>query len=176
MQKKSLLSTRGMATVAMLVALAIILKSILVFETGSFRFTFYEIPMVFIGSLFGPIVGGLMGFVVDFFHIMFSPWAFTFNVFTLSNMVWGIVPGLLLFKKEYSRTWVIITFFITGLMTFGLNTIGIVQFQGEGAMLATLPYRIAVLFIKLPIQVYFYETIYQRVIVSMFQAVKSRTL
>lgn len=173
MQKKSLLSTRGMTTVAMLVAMAILLKSILVFETGSFRFTFYEIPMVFIGSIFGPVIGGLMGFVVDFFHILFSPIAFSFNVFTLSNMLWGIIPGILLFKKEYSRTWVIVTFVVTGIMTFGLNTIGIVQFQGEGAMIASLPYRIAVFFIKIPIQVYFYETIYQRVIVSMFRNVKS---
>jgi ECF transporter S component (folate family) len=176
MQKKSLLSTRGMTTVAMLVAMAILLKSILVFETGSFRFTMYEIPMVFIGSIFGPIVGGIMGFVVDFFHIMFSPIAYTFNVFTLSDMLWGIIPGILLFKKEYSRMWVIVTFVVTGLITFGLNTIGIAQFQGEGVMLAGLPYRIPVFFIKIPIQVYFYETIYQRVIVSMFHTIKSRTL
>lgn len=174
MQKRYLLSTRGITLVAMLVAMAILLKSILSFETGSFRFTFYEIPMTFIGLLFGPIIGGIMGFVVDFFHIMFSPFAFTFNVFTISNMLWGIIPGLLLFGRPYSRTRLIITLVITGILTFGLNTIGIVQYQGQGAMLATLPYRVAVFFLKLPLQVMVIETIYQRVIVSTFETIKSR--
>jgi ECF transporter S component (folate family) len=176
MQRKYLLSTRGITLVAMLVAMAIVLKSVLSFETGSFRFTFYEIPMTFIGLMFGPVIGGIMGFVVDFFHIMFSPFAFTFNVFTVSNMLWGIIPGLLLFQKEYSRVRLVIVLLITGILTFGLNTIGIVQYQGQGAMLATLPYRIAVFFIKLPLQVVVIEIIYQRVIVSTFQMIKSRIL
>lgn len=177
MQKnKFLLSTKGITTIAMLVAMAILLKSILVFETGSFRFTFYEIPMVFIGLMFGPILGGIMGFVVDFFHVMISPWAFTFNVFTISNMLWGIIPGLLLFRRELTRTRLLLVLVITGILTFGLNTYGIVQYQGEGAMLATLPYRIGVFLIKIPIQVFFIETIYERVIVNALQLLKSRSL
>ena len=175
-RNKYLLSTKGLTLVAMLVAMAILLKSVLSFETGSFRFTFYEIPMVFIGMMFGPIIGGIMGFVVDFFHVLISPWAFTFNVFTISNMLWGILPGLVLFQKEFTRTKLLFVLVITGILTFGLNTIGIVQYQGMGAMIATLPYRIAVLFIKLPIQVFFIETIYQRVIVSTFDMIRSRSL
>lgn len=177
MQKNnSLLSTKGITMVAMLVAMAILLKSVLSFETGSFRFTFYEIPMIFIGTIFGPIIGGIMGFVVDFFHVMISPWAFTFNVFTISNMLWGIIPGLVLFNREYSRMKLIVILVITGVLTFGLNTYGIVQYQGMGAMIGTLPYRVAVLLIKLPLQVFVIETIYFRVVKEAMQLLKSRSL
>ena len=154
--------------------MAVILKSFISFETGSFRFTFYDIPMVVIGIVFGPIIGGITGVIVDFFHMMFSPWAFTFNVFTVSNMVWAIVPGLLLFQKELTKPKLIITILIASILTFGLNTIGIVQFQGQGAMYATLPYRIAVAMIKVPIQVVLIDTIYQRVLVSQFNLLRQK--
>jgi ECF transporter S component (folate family) len=153
--------------VAFLIAMAVILKSFLSFETGSFRFTFYDIPMMVIGIIFGPVIGGVTGIIVDFFHMMFSPWAFTFNVFTLSNMVWAIIPGLLLFGKDLTRSRLLLTIVIASVLTFGLNTIGIIQFQGMGAMLGTLPYRIGVLFVKLPIQFMFVEVIYERVLVPM---------
>jgi ECF transporter S component (folate family) len=173
---RAMLDAKGATTVAMLVAMAILLKSVLAFETGSFRFTFYEIPMVFIGMLFGPLIGGIMGFVVDFFHVLISPFAFTFNVFTLSNMLWGIVPGLFLFRKDFTRFRLIVVLLIAGTLSFILNTIGIVQYQGMGAMIATLPYRIAVWMIKIPLQVILIETLYRRVIVSTLELMKSRTL
>ena len=172
MQKKALLTTKQITLVAILIAMAVILKSFLVVETGSFRFTFYDIPMMVIGIVFGPIVGGVTGIIVDFFHMMFSPWAFTFNVFTLSNMVWAVIPGLLLFGRQLTKPRLIITVLIASFLSFGLNTIGIVQFQGMGAMLATLYYRIGVLLIKLPIQVMVIEVIYQRVLVSELKLTK----
>lgn len=175
-QDRFLLSTKGITLVAMLVAMAILLKSILVIETGSFRLTVYEIPMTFIGLLFGPIIGGIMGFVVDFFHVMISPWAFTFNVFTISNMLWGIIPGILLFRKELTRIRLLVVLVVTGVLTFGLNTYGIVQYQGEGAMLATLPYRFGVLLIKIPLQVFVIETLYVRVVRNSLSLLHSRSL
>ncbi len=166
MQKKSLLNAKGLTLTSLLVAMAILLKSFLSFETGSFRFTFYEIPMIFIGALFGPIVGGISGFIVDFLHVLFSPWAFSFNVFTISNMLWGIIPGLLLFSRNWKKSTLLVTLFISFILTFVLNTIGIVQFQGMGAMLATLPYRISVMVIKVPLDMYFILLLHERVFVQ----------
>ena len=175
MQKKALLTTKQLTKVAVLIAMAVVLKSFLSIETGSFRFTFYEIPMMVIGVLFGPLIGGATGIIVDFFHMMFSPFAFTFNVFTLSNMMWAIIPGLLLFGRKFTRKRVILSIVIASLLAFGLNTIGVYQYQGMGAMLGTLPYRIAVLFIKLPVQVYLLETINSRVLINTMSLVNKRS-
>ena len=166
MQNKSLLNAKGLTLTALLVAMAILLKSFLSFETGSFRFTFYEIPMVFIGALFGPVVGGISGFIVDFFHVLFSPWAFSFNVFTISNMLWGIIPGLLIFSRNWKKRTLLVTLILSFLLTFALNTIGIVQFQGTGAMLATLPYRVLIMLIKVPLDMYFILLLHERVFVQ----------
>lgn len=173
-KERVLLTTKQLTMVAFLVAMAVVLKSFLSFETGSFRFTFYDIPMMIIGILMGPVVGGLTGIIVDFFHMMFSPWAFTFNIFTVENMIWAIIPGIFLFRKPFTRTRLVAVLVPTAILAFGLNTIGIVQYSGMGAMLATLPYRIAVLFVKLPVQVFFLETIYDRVLLSSMKLVKSR--
>lgn len=172
MQQKSLLTTKQITLLAIFIAMAVLLKSFLVFETGSFRFTFYDIPMIVIGIVFGPFIGGISGIIVDFFHMMFSPWAFTFNLFTLSNMVWAVIPGLLLFGRKLTRTRLIITVLIASILSFGLNTIGIIQFQGMGAMLGTLYYRLGVLFIKLPLQVLAIETIYYRVLSLQLKLIK----
>jgi ECF transporter S component (folate family) len=174
MPKKSFLTTKQITLVAMFIAMAVILKSVLVIETGSFRFTFYDIPMMVIGIVFGPFIGGITGIIVDFFHMMFSPWAFTFSVFTLSNMVWAIIPGVLLFGKKLERNRLVITIVIASILAFGLNTIGIVQFQGMGAMIATLYYRIGVLLIKLPIQVMAIEVIYERVLIKQLNLIKTK--
>lgn len=172
MQKKTFLTTKQITLVAMLIAMAVILKSFLVVETGSFRFTFYDIPMMTIGIVFGPIIGGITGIIVDFFHMMYSPWAFTFNVFTLSNMMWAIIPGLILFGRKLTRSRLIITVVLASFISFGLNTVGIVQFQGMGAMIGTLYYRVGVLLIKLPIQVMIIEVIYNRVLLTQFRLTK----
>lgn len=168
------LTTKQLTKVAVLIALAVVLKSFLSFETGSFRFTFYEIPMMVIGILFGPIIGGATGIIVDFFHMMFSPWAFTFNVFTISNMMWAIVPGIILFNKKFTRSKVIVAVVIASFIAFFLNTYGIYQFRGIGEMYGTLPYRIGVLFIKLPLQVMALEIIYNRVLVLELKLLKQR--
>jgi len=165
-KNNALLTTKQLTTVAAMIAMAVLLKSILVIETGTFRFTFYDIPMMIIGIMFGPLVGGAAGVIVDFFHMMFSPFAFTFNVFTLSTVMWAVIPGLILFGNKLTRGKLILTVVIASVIAFSLNTIGIVQYQGLGQMLGTLPYRIGVLFIKLPIQVYFIEVLYNRVIIQ----------
>lgn len=167
MQKNSLLTTRQITMVAVLIAMAVVLKSLLSFETGNFRFTFYDIPMMVIGVLFGPIIGGITGVIVDTFHILISPNATTFGIFTLSNMTWAIIPGLFLFKKELLRSKLLFTIIIASIVAFVFNTIGIYQLFGTGAVIGSLPYRLAVLFVKLPIQFMFIEVIYQRVLMPM---------
>lgn len=172
MQKRFIFTTKQLTKMGLLLAMAVVLKSFLSFETGSFRFTFYEIPVMVIGILFGPIIGGVLGFVNDVLHMMFSPFAYSFNVFTLSNMVWAIVPGVLLFRKKITIKKVLISVIIAGSMAFVLNTIGIKHFRGIGEMYATLPYRFLVLLIKIPFDTYLINTIYQRVLVSELRLLK----
>jgi hypothetical protein len=63
-------------------------------------------------------------------------------------------------------SWLIVAMVIASVVTFGLNSYGIVQYEGMGNMLATLPYRIGVLFVKVPMEIYVIHHLYHRVVVK----------
>jgi ECF transporter S component (folate family) len=152
MEFKHLFSVKNMVRIAVLVAIAIVLKSFLSIETQIFRVTFYDIPLMILGLVAGPIGALAGGFIVDWLHVMYSPFAFSFNLFTVSSMMWGFIPGLFLFRKQISLRTLIIVVVITSIVAFSLNTIQLYIWYGSG-IYAALPMRIAVLVIKLPIQV-----------------------
>lgn len=161
-----------MTLLAVLIAMAIIMKSFLSIETTNFRATFFDIPLLVIGIIFGPILGAISGFIVDFYHIIFSPNAMSFNWFTVGTMVWAVVPGILLFRRKFTKSKVIFTIIIASVLSFVFNTMGIESLFGMGAVLSSIYVRLAVMLIKLPIQVLFIEIIYYRVIITQLKLTK----
>lgn len=151
--------------IAVLVAIAVVLKVGLSFTIATYRFTFYDIPLMIIGMMFGPIAGLIGGFTVDWINILMPNLATGFNLFTVSSMMWGLIPGLFLFKREYSILKLIIVVFITSVIAFGINSYQLYIWTGE-AMFAMLPVRLITLLIKLPIQVMLIDTLYKRVIIN----------
>ncbi len=124
--------------------------------------------------MYGPIIGGLSGLIVDWFNILVPNYATGFNLFTLSSMMWGIIPGLLLFgRKELSMARIINAVLITSIVAFSINTYQLYLFMGSG-FLAELPFRVATLLIKLPLQVMVLDILFKRVIVWNLSFVKQR--
>jgi ECF transporter S component (folate family) len=149
--------------IGVLVAISVVLKVILSFTLATYRFTFYDIPLMLTGIMFGPLAGVVGGFTVDWINIMMPNLATGFNLFTISSMMWGFIPGLFLFKRDLSLLNVSLVVFITSIIAFGLNSLQLYFWMGNG-MVAMLPARLITLIIKLPLQVFIIDVLYKRVV------------
>ncbi len=173
-KKKSLFTTQSLTRVAILISMSFLLKSFFVITLPTYRFTFYDIPLMIAGIMYGPIIGGLSGLIVDWFNILMPNYATGFNLFTVSSMMWGIIPGLLLFgRKDLSLVRIVNTVLITSIIAFSINSYQLYLFMGSG-MLAELPFRVITLVIKLPIQVALIDILFKRVLVWNLKFAKSR--
>ena len=172
--KKSIFTTQSLTRVAILISMSFLLKSFFVLTLPTYRFTFYDIPLMITGIMFGPLIGGLSGLIVDWFNILVPNNATGFNLFTLSSMLWGIIPGILLFgRKKLSMPRITLTVILTSLICFSINSYQLYLFMGSG-MLADLPFRLITLLIKLPIQVLVLDILFKRVIVWNLSVAKLR--
>lgn len=162
--------TKALVGGAIMAALAVALKFTSI-TTMEYRLTFYDIPLMISGLVFGPVVGGIAGFVTDWIYATTQGWPI--GLFTLSSIAWGLIPGLLLFVlKKVNLMSIIVIVLITSITAFGLNTFALYTIQGSG-VLAMLPARLITMAIKWPIQVIIVQQVYARVIVPLkFNLVK----
>lgn len=155
------MTTKTLMRVAMLTAIAILMKSYGSLETGIWRLSFYEIPLIMLGTFFGPIPAFIGGLATDFGYIMSRGWLYGINYFTISTVLWAFVPAMLLFKRKYTITKLVFVVLLTSMFAFFFNTLGLVQFYGQTQLIVwqdgivgpMLP-RIATSLLKLPVQVY----------------------
>ena len=172
--KKSIFTTRSLTRVAILIAMSFLLKSFFVFTLPNFRFSFYDIPLMVVGTMYGPLIGGFSGLIVDWFNILVPNLATGFNLFTIESMIWGIIPGLLLYgRKELSLKRITFTVLITSVIAFSIVSFQLFLFRGYG-FIADLPFRIARDIIKLPIQVMLIDILFRRVLVWNLDFAKLR--
>ncbi|MCQ4923831.1 folate family ECF transporter S component [Tissierella carlieri] len=155
------IDTRILTQSAFLVALSIALTrfaSIMVLPT--LRIGFGELPIMLSGMLFGPIVGGISGAAADLIGIMVNPQGPPHFGFTLSSMLWGIIPGLyvLYFRRKDTKSnpfsilrvfAIVSTCYI--IISLGLNTYWLSQLYNKG-IIVILPSRILTALVNIPIQ------------------------
>jgi len=171
---KSIFTVKTLNRTAILVSMSIVLKTFLVLDSPEFRLTFYGIPLIILGIMLGPVIGIIGGFVVDWIYVMVSPFAFSFNLFTLSAISWALIPALLLFRrKELSWKSIAIVVVITSITAFTINTLALYTFYQEG-IYAMLPLRFVTMLLKLPIQIVVINVLYQRVIINDLVLIKQR--
>lgn len=153
---------RMLVLAGMFASMGVILKHFAL-TTYEFRFSFYDLPLFLGGMFLGPVFGLVIGFVVDWVYVLTSPWAFSFNFFTLSAMTWGLMGGLFFYLPKHlsikKLTFVVI---FTSLIAFSFNTWQLYIMQNTG-MFAALPFRITAMILKWPIQVYALNMIYNRI-------------
>lgn len=102
MPKKSKFSTRALVCMAMLAALSVVLARLIIpMPAADVRYSIEAVPMVIAGILFGPVAGGLVGFVADLVGCLFSGYGWM-PLFAIPPILYGAVPGLLrmLVEKE----------------------------------------------------------------------------
>ena len=150
------MTTKTLVRVAMLVAIAIVMKA-------------FDIPLMMLGTFFGPIPAFIGGLATDFGYIMSRGWMYGINFFTVSTVLWAFVPAMLLFRKKYSLKKLIIVVAFTSMLAFGFNTLGLVQFWGttqlvvfQGGVIGPMFPRIITALFKLPIQIYLVHVLVTR--------------
>ena len=109
---KQKFSTRTLTTLAMLIAIEVILSRFLSVNAWNIKIGFGFIPVVIAAVLYGPLAGGIVGALSDFIGALLFPIGTYFPGFTLSSFLMGVVFGLFLSKKQ---SW------LQGLAAVGIN-------------------------------------------------------
>ncbi len=150
------MKTRAMVTVALLIAISVILTRVFgimlpVAGVMSLRISFGEIPIYLSGILFGPFAGAAAGAIADVIGVTVAGLDF-FPGFTISAALAGFIPGLMLHSRRHHLTFLrlLITLALAGLIVTLLNTYWVVVLYRAGA-LAILPARLLSRAVMIPV-------------------------
>ena len=93
-RKNASMTTRTLTYCALLAALQVAMARLFgLMPTEFTRFSIEAIPTILAGLLFGPVAGGLVGFVADFVGCLFSPYPYN-PIFALPPVLYGVSGGL----------------------------------------------------------------------------------
>ncbi len=133
--------------------------------TGEFRFSFYDIPLFFGGMVLGPFLGLIIGFAADWGYVLLDPRAVSFNLMTVSAMLWGFAGGYFYLRKKVGWTSLSIVIILTSMLAFTINSVQLYLWIGPG-MLAQVPLRIGSMMLKWPLQIMVMKILYERVFLN----------
>lgn len=95
---------RSLAGAGVLAALGVVLKSLTISFGQLFRFGFAFLSTALSGFLYGPVVAGFMGAVVDILGFLVNPTGPYFFGFTLNAFLGGFLYGCWLYRRPV-RLW-----------------------------------------------------------------------
>lgn len=91
-----------LTTAAMLAAAGIILGFFKLPISNILEIRFSSLPIMIAGWLFGPVVGGIVGGLVDIGGYIIRPTGPFVPAFTLDTILTGVIFGLILYRKNLS--------------------------------------------------------------------------
>ena len=104
MQKQTKISVKALSYCAMLTALSVVFARLIgLMPNESMRFSLEAVPIFLAGMLFGPVLGGCVGFAADFIGCLFSPFGYN-PIFCIPPILYGVFAGLLrpMLRKQVS--------------------------------------------------------------------------
>ena len=137
-----------MVSLALLVAIEVVLSRFLSIRTPVVRIGFGFVPVAVSGIMFGPFGGLAVGLIGDLLGATLFPSGAFHPGFTLSAALGGLVYGLLLHQKNGEPKWshskflvrvgiaVCINCFV---LSLGLNTVWLTQLYNKGYMVLMPP-------------------------------------
>ena len=99
---KNFLKPKSMATMALLVAINIVLSRFLGFKAGPFNFSLAFIPTCIASMTLGPLGGAVTAALADLIRSLLFPQGTYFPLFTVSQFLYGFGYGLMLYNKKLS--------------------------------------------------------------------------
>lgn len=144
--------TRTMVFFGLMAAIAVVLSYTTTIDIGPYlKVGFYEIPNRIIEFIFGPIIGGAFGGVLDILKYIIKPTGPFIIGFTISELLSGVIYGAFWYKKP-RKIWRIVTadFIVKLVINCGLNTLWLSMLYGK-AFFVLLPARMLKNLIMWPI-------------------------
>lgn len=128
-----------------------------------------SVPNICVDFMFGPVVGGIFGGVMDFLKYLTNPDGSFFPGFMISASAAAVIYGIFLYQKKLTWWRVLIPeILVKAFINCGLNTLWLNILYGKG-FLAILPGRIVSNAIQLPI-----DTILMFIILEAVDKVKRK--
>jgi len=101
--QKQFYKTKTTVSIALLIALNIIIVRFLSIQTEFLRLSFGFIPTALCSMLFGPWVGAVAAFLADFLGMLVNSKGLTyFPGFGISEALYGLTFGMFLYKQKTS--------------------------------------------------------------------------
>lgn len=151
--------TKKMILSALMIALSIVLTRFLSIKTPFLAISFSFVPVMLSAIWLGPKYTCLIAGIADLIGAILFPFGEFFVGFTVSNVLSGLIYGLILYKNngELSKKSLLIRLIISSLavtiiINTGLNTLWLVIMYDK-AFIALLMARIVKELIMVPIQV-----------------------
>lgn len=144
--------TYKLCTLALLLALEIILTRFCSITTTFIRIGFGFIPISLVGIMYGPLAAATVYAIGDLIGAVLLPSGPFFPGFTLSAALTGLIFGFVLYKRNINiRTAFIASVIVVFFIDLCLNTYWLSILYGD-AFIAILPGRIAKCVLTVPIQ------------------------
>lgn len=150
---KQLKNVKTLSTVAMLIAIGILLGFFKIPITEVLEIRFGSIPIAIAGSFFGPGISALVGALTDIGGFIVKPTGPYFPGFTISSIVTGIIFGFMFHKKEMTISRIVLAQIInTVLVGIVLNSIWLSMLYGN-AFIVVVSTRVIKELLMIPINV-----------------------
>lgn len=160
--KKNLVFT--LVTMALLIALEVILTRFLSINLPIVRIGFGFLPVAAAAILFGPLWAGVGYAIGDVLGMLIWPDGAYFPGFTLTAFLIGVTFGLFLYKKTVTWPRAIVTAVVAVLLSsLLLNTLWLSILYGK-AFVGLLPTRILQCVILIPVQALTVKVVYDKVL------------
>ena len=143
---------QAIAVCGIMGALAIVLGYVATIRIGDYiRVGFSFLPNVIIDFLYGPVVGGIFGGVMDIVKYIMNPTGPFFPGFTISAIVGAVIYGIILYRQKVTILRVFMAqLLVKVVVNLMLNTVWLVMLYGYG-LAAILLGRIISNAVMLPI-------------------------
>ena len=155
---KELRRVRSLVTVAMLLALQIILGAMTLQIDSSIQITFDYLPLCVTAVFFGPVPAMLSGALADLLSFLIRPTGAFNPGFMLTAAVNGLIYSLFFYAKRFDRPWkLLLAAALSRLIAVAvgnicLNSLWLIMMYGQGAW-AWIPGRILKNVIEYPVSV-----------------------
>lgn len=138
------MTTRTLAFCALLAALSVVFARLIIPMPNAFtRFSIEAVPTFLAGMLFGPLAGGLVGFVADLVGCLFSGYGYN-PIFCVPPILYGVCGGLgqLLMRRKVSLPRLIAAFLpaaVLGSILYQSAALSLV-YNSKGSFAASMTY------------------------------------
>ncbi len=147
-------------TMALMIALEIILHRILSIKLPMVQFHLGFLPIAALAVLYGPWAGLAWG-IAEFLGALLFPVGAYFPGFTISSALYGVVLGLFLYRYRY-KFWKVVVASVICTIAFSLcmDTFWLVQFFGQG-LFAIIPIRLVKAGVLIALQIVLIPPLHQ---------------